>query len=298
MNWQLKALGHWIFDTAPRGQDVHYWFQRKVTRTLPRSTANYQTRAAAFAAHLENLRTHAPGVEQDGCALEIGAGRDLMSQFLLWSYGFNRQIVIDVSPLIRRELLNRAIEEVNRFNSSARNGYRRLPHKIEGACAAALSNAYQIDYRAPADARATGLAARSVDFITSTNTFEHIPQEEIRRILAEFRRILKPGGILSLKIDYQDHYSYSDKSITAYNFLQFDTKRWRRYSPPSHYQNRLRHPEHLSLIREAGFEILQEQTEPLTTRDLHQVKSLKLDPRFMSMRPEELAIRASTLVCR
>ena len=54
---------------------------------------------------------------------------------------------------------------------------------------------FGIFYKAPFDARMTKLLDASIDACVSTDTFEHIPKDEILEILKELKRILKPGGI-------------------------------------------------------------------------------------------------------
>lgn len=36
MDWRLKAVAFWVFQFMPLGDQVHYWAQRHVTKTLPR----------------------------------------------------------------------------------------------------------------------------------------------------------------------------------------------------------------------------------------------------------------------
>lgn len=60
--------------------------------------------------------------------------------------------------------------------------YARNRHAREG-----------IDY-VVADAADSGLAEESLDCVVSFETIEHVPDDEA--LLAEFRRILKPGGLL------------------------------------------------------------------------------------------------------
>src|SRR5205823_13839725 len=90
-----------------------------------------------------------------------------------------------------------------------------------------LEEIYGIDYRAPCDAKKTGLPSLSVDYITSTSTLEHIPPEAIRLILRECYRVLRDRGVISLLIDYNDHYTYSDHKISVYNFLRYSDWVWR-----------------------------------------------------------------------
>ena len=74
-------------------------------------------------------------------------------------------------------------------------------------------DSYKLNYIAPKDTRETGFNENYFDFISSTVTLEHIPKKNILLILKECYRILNRGGILSMIIDYQDHWSYFDKKI-------------------------------------------------------------------------------------
>src|SRR5438067_829197 len=122
--------------------------------------------------------------------------------------------------------------------------------------------------------------AGSVDCITSTNTLEHIPPDDLAAILRECYRILAPSGLVSLDIDYQDHYSFFDPRITAYNFLRYSARTWSFFSPSLHYQNRLRHPDYLELVKAAGFKIIEEKRTDGTAEDLAAVQQMPLDQRF------------------
>jgi ubiquinone/menaquinone biosynthesis C-methylase UbiE len=159
-----------------------------------------------------------------------------------------------------------------------------------------LQDYYGIKYLAPFDARDTQLAVSSVDCITSTNTLEHIPLGDIKAILRECRRILKDDGLMSFRIDYQDHYSYFDGSISAYNFLQYSERQWKVFNPALHYQNRLRHRDYLALVTEAGFSVLEENVESPSAEDLRVLRDIRLDARFRSYPPEELGVRSSLIV--
>src|SRR6476619_3422483 len=81
-----------------------------------------------------------------------------------------------------------------------------------------LEERFGIRYLAPCDARGTGLPAESIDFVSSTDTCEHIPGTELAEIFRECHRLLRPGGAFSCRIDLQDHYAYFDRSLSKYNF--------------------------------------------------------------------------------
>ncbi|MFM6005613.1 MAG: methyltransferase domain-containing protein, partial [Sphaerospermopsis kisseleviana] len=85
-----------------------------------------------------------------------------------------------------------------------------------------------VDYIAPGDASELSIPSNSIDFHTSYTVFEHIPPDIIKAIIKEGKRVLKSNGLFVHKIDYSDHFSHSDKSISAINFLQFSDSEWNR----------------------------------------------------------------------
>jgi 2-polyprenyl-3-methyl-5-hydroxy-6-metoxy-1,4-benzoquinol methylase len=161
------------------------------------------------------------------------------------------------------------------------------------AVCAQLKKSYGIDYRAPCDATHTGLQSGKIDRITSTNTLEHIPKSELKPVMDECHRLLSAGGVISLLIDYADHYAYFDSTISPYNYLQYSDRTWALFNSSLHYQNRLRHRDYLNLLGEAGFRILEEQrfgTNP------EAIQHLSIDRRFSTYTPEELAVSSALIL--
>jgi SAM-dependent methyltransferase len=293
MNWKLKALAQSALSRLPYASTINYWGQKFITRA-------HQNPGVVVADRLERSRwfmrqfSRHGGVKPDGAHFfEFGAGWDLAGPLAMYCLGASRQCVLDIERCAHVELVNGVIGELNRREAE-------LP-RTPGAPIRALQELkprFGIDYRAPADARATELPAASVDCITSTFTMEHIPAPDLKAILAESRRILKPGGLILSLIDYQDHYSYRDPSISVYNFLQYDERQWRRFNPPLHYQNRMRHSQYRRMFAEAGFEILDEELKRPSAEDLACVASLEHARCFQEFDREDLAIRGSAMVCR
>jgi SAM-dependent methyltransferase len=131
-----------------------------------------------------------------------------------------------------------------------------------------LEHHFGIRYLAPRDARATGLPSSSVDFASSAATLEHIPAIDLVPLLAECRRLLRPDGAMSSRIDLRDHYAHFDPTISPYNFLRFGMRTWRILNPPLHHQNRLRRPDYLEAFATAGFHIVEERVTEQSERDL------------------------------
>ena len=150
-----------------------------------------------------------------------------------------------------------------------------------------------IKYIAPGDASHLNLPNSSVDFHTSYNVLEHIPPEIIKAILKEGQRILKQDGIFIHCIDYSDHFSHSDKSISSVNFLQFSDNYWDKIAGNRYmYMNRLRHDDFIDLFQNLNCEILVD--EPNIDESLLLQKSgFKLDAKFSSKSDEAITIIGS-----
>lgn len=295
-SWKQKALLQRALSALPAGHRVNYLFQRHVTHGLPMPDDDLRAAAALGVHHVQRLTELSGRDVSAGRFFEFGAGWDLHMPLVLWCLGVNRQLVVDIRPLVRPDLVADVARRLG--------GPLRLPELVrvppvpdpDSPGLSSFLGGLGIDYRAPCDARETGLPAGSVDFATSTNTLEHIPPDDIRAILRECHRILADDGLMSFQIDYKDHYSYFDGSISAYNFLAFDERAWRRYNSSLHFQNRLRHRQHVALLEDAGFEIVEEQLTRGSEDDLALLASLPVQPPFAGQDLEDLAVRDSRLV--
>lgn len=295
-SWKQKAMLQRGLSALPAGHRVNYLFQRHITHGLPMPDDDLRRAATLGVHHVERLADVSRRDVSAGQFFEFGAGWDLHMPLVLWCLGVDHQLVVDIRPLVRPELVANVARRLG--------GALRLPEFVrippvpepDGVGSGSFLDALGIEYRAPCDARATGLPDRSVDFATSTNTLEHIPPDDIRAILRECHRLLADDGLMSFQIDYKDHYSYFDGSISAYNFLTFDERAWRRYNSSLHFQNRLRHHQHVALLEDAGFEIVDEQLTRGSDDDLALLASLPVQPPFRGADLEDLAVRDARLI--
>ncbi len=140
---------------------------------------------------------------------------------------------------------------------------------------------------------------KKFNFISNTVTFEHISEDDIVKMFKECYRILKLGGVMSCFVDLQDHYSYFDKTISCYNFLKFSNKTWKLLNSPLHFQNRLRYPDYINLIKQTDFEILNTELERPSVADMQTLKQLPLAIRFKTKYSlEDLGIKSFWIVLR
>jgi hypothetical protein len=260
MKWQTKSAVLRALDKLPAGDALYYFMQRNVTHSLPRPIKRIPEYSRNFYRHIEAFRSW--GIDLDkGLLMTFGAGWDLFENLIFYGYGVNRQIVIDIKPLARRELINGIAAYLDKNAVEGAVPRRFLPLEEATGLNASLLRRYGIDYRTPGDARSVDLLDRAVDMIATTHTLEHIPGDVIADIMKECRRLISPGGAVSMLIDYSDHYSHADPSISVYNFLRFPINEWRPHNVDRHFQNRLRHSDYERLFEAAGFRIVTNEPE-------------------------------------
>ena len=300
MNWKYKALLHILFSKIPLGEHLAYLSQRYLTKSLPVTDDKFVSVVSLVNQHLEVFQKHCSRPLGEVSFYEFGAGWDMIVPLTFYAFGVERQILVDLRPLLRGHLVNDTVAKFQRVKldlALSRKPDRPLDDSLS-AFLHPLKQYYGIDYRAPCDARNTGLRKGSIDCISSTNTLEHIPKEDIRLIFRECHRLLQRDGLMTFLIDYQDHYSYFDGRISVYNFLQYSDKDWAFFNPDLHYQNRLRHQDYLDLFNEEGFEIVVENRTEGTQADLKMLENFPLEKRFEAYKLTELAVRKAHVLVR
>jgi SAM-dependent methyltransferase len=301
MRWVAKAALQRGLGVLPQGERLNYVFQRHVLHSFPVGDAAYRQKFTRATAHLAAYEEHGPGVPAaEATFYEFGAGWDLAIPVSYALLGIGRQVVVDIRPSARTELVNETIAALGRLRPELEESAGRSLRDLGGPVAsiAELEPRFGIRYLAPRDARATGLPTGSIDFATSTDTCEHIPGPDLAAIFAETRRLLRPGGAFSCRIDLQDHYAYFDPSLSRYNFLRYSDRTWRLVNSPLHYQNRLRAPEYLELVREAGLELVVSNPSGPSEAGRTELEALPLAPRFRKYPPEELGVTVLSFVAK
>jgi hypothetical protein len=240
---------------------------------------------------------------------EVGTGRAPIVPLAYWLMGARRTITVDVNPYLKAELVQEALEYVTahqehvtrlfgdllqpdrfkRLLEFHRTGRFSLPRFLD-LCA--------IDYIEPADAAKSGLPPGSIDFHASYTVFEHIAPNVLAGILVEGTRMVREDGLFVHMIDYSDHFSHADESISAINFLQYSDAEWTRYADNRYmYMNRLRHDDMMRLFESSGHRVLAVTTHTdERARALLETGLLRIDERFRDKSHEILSIRGSWVV--
>jgi hypothetical protein len=92
-------------------------------------------------------------------------------------------------------------------------------------------------------------------------------------------------------IDTGDQFAAGDRSINSINFLQYSEKEFSKYNSAICFQNRLRPPTYLQIIKEHNFEILIYETQ-VDSRALRELPQMKIHSEFLNMTPEEICTKS------
>lgn len=224
-------------------------------------------------------------------AFEIGAGPDLQISMCLSLLGLNKIITVDICPAdpVRVQIVYRFYRE-----HYATFGIKSVPQIKEKFTnknlSTLLAQYFNIDYRAPYDAAKTDLPDKSIDFVYSISTFEHIRPHLLPGIINEAYRILRSGGIFHVGIDFKDHGIYKNHSrATLYDYLQYSSTLWEKLEQQNkiYYQNRLCLSDYLANFTAAGFEIVEIIKDPITETDRAVFATVKVADEFKNKYTDE-----------
>ncbi len=238
--WKIKSLIFSFIDYLYLAK-LLYFLQKFITK---RSRIDLLLYSPDWKMHKDALNKY----KTKNVVFEFGAGKSLVQNLYLSNF-VKKQFVVDLYPMLDFELVDFEREqllEIEKIRSRFKiKNLKDLEH-------------YGIHYYAPYDATKIHLSDKSIDACISTNTLEHIPKFDIILIFSELYKKLKDEGIVSLIIDYSDHYAHTDNNISLLNFLKFSDHKWKRYNHKIHFQNRLRHYEYIDIFEKIGFLTIKE----------------------------------------
>lgn len=267
MNWKLKAKIQNLVNLLPSSfsYPTYYWIQRNLGG-LKKAKIDPTKRLEAG---IETCNR----IKKVGCSpigatfLEVGTGRRINTPLAFWLLGAERVITVDLNPYLKEELVKNDLDYIqknkieiqklfeDRIFDDRLNSLLNFIHSEYNLVD--LLKFINVEYISPGDASQLPLSSQSIDFHTSYTVFEHIPPEILNKILMEGNRVLKDNGLFVHKIDYSDHFSHSDKSISPVNFLQFSDDEWDKIAGNRYmYMNRLRHDDFVDLFQDLNHHIL------------------------------------------
>lgn len=178
--------------------------------------------------------------------LELGPGDSLFSALITRAFGGSASYLVDVGPF--------AVTDVERYRRMSEL-LRQKGLPVTDTYAWSRINDYlmacQARYLTEGVCSLKDIPNASVDFIWSNAVLEHIRKCDFFLMLRELRRIIRPDGVCSHRVDLRDHLS------GALNNLRFSDRTWESefFSSSGFYTNRIRFSEMLGLFRDSGFSV-------------------------------------------
>jgi SAM-dependent methyltransferase len=233
--------------------------------------------------------------------LDLGSGWNPTAPLVLVAAGAARVHLTDIERLLDAEtlratavfLLERGAAVARALGISEALLRERLDPGTDHALEPLLKR-LNLTYSVPFDSA----TAPAVDLIVSRTTLEHIPPETLLRLYGDFQRCLRPGGAMAHIIDNSDHREHRDKRLSRIDFLRYPASTWRLLClNKQDYCNRLRHSDHIALIRAAGFRIELERAE-IDEKAAIEATRMRLAEEFRGKQPRDLAVITSHVIAR
>lgn len=236
---------------------------------------------------IESFDTHAGRVldstRREGfTCLEVGPGESVSSAVVACARGAGRTLLVDVAPYASMDLADyRTIIDV----LSPQLDLRDVTSVPE------LLTRCRADYLTAGTESLRSLPDASVDFIWSQAVLEHVRKNEMDELLVELRRVLKPDGAASHRVDLEDHFEHS------LNNLRFSDRVWESdwMAKAGFYTNRLGYEEMLRRFEAAGFNVEVVQVDRWDTLP---IPRSRMDPQFRGLALDDLLVSGFDVILR
>lgn len=236
--WHTRIAAKLVLSRVPAG----YAFWHRLDLFSHGSMDRPDYAHDVFATHFR--RTPFGRKERGYVALEIGPGDSAMSALVARAYGATTCFLVDAG----------------RFAATELAPYQRLAAQLKqrGMPVPDISDANTLDevlsacgarYMTEGLESLRELPSSSIDFVWSQAVLEHVRRADFLPTMNELRRVLRPDGACSHRVDLMDHLG------GGLNNMRIPSRWWEKdwMAKSGFYTNRLRFSEMLQLFRDAGF---------------------------------------------
>lgn len=215
--------------------------------------------------------------------LELGPGDGVATAVIVAAYG-GRSILVDTGGY--------ADTDINKYRDLTRELRRRDLNPVDLDGARSINDVLDrcsSEYLTEGLESLRTIASSSVDFVFSQAVLEHVTAHQFLDTLHEMRRILRPGGMSSHRIDLRDHLG------GGLNNLRFSTRIWESnfFARSGFYTNRIRFSEMNELFERAGFSVEIDSVDRWPSPPLPRHK---MAPEFRGFLDDDLAVSGFDVV--
>lgn len=237
--WLLKILIKIIISRLP----IKYSIWRRIGIFRHGGMDNYEYSKKIFFGHLEDMKKYRK--IKNPTILELGPGDGITSAIYSSVLNSPKIYLVDVKPFAENKVdkylkIFNLLKKEYRTNISLKN-INSINSLLKECNAVYLTNGLS---------SLRNIEDSSIDYLFSHSVMEHIKFSEIKLLVREMHRILKPNGVMSHNINYKDHLEDS------LNNLRFSNYVWESefISKSGFYTNRIPAVEMHKIFKENGFE--------------------------------------------
>jgi hypothetical protein len=286
-HWMTKAAVQKLLSLLPAGGVGNAFCQRYVTRTLALDSARFERAVLQCRQHLESYFAIWGRFVGGTTIFELGSGWYPIFPIGMYLCGASRVTTLDIEPLLSAERVWLTLQFYCQYAEDGRLGSllpwidRRKVHSLAKVLSDPNLRSVEELLRPMGisakvgDARDVELGSEPIDFFFSNSVLQHIPAHVLRDMFKRFRRLAAPGAVMSHYIYMGDPFIDFDPATTPYNFLRYSSRAWRLIDNSLKPHNRLRLSDYCRLHREAGWEVLAEDSTLGSAEDLRRVPLAK-----------------------
>lgn len=279
--WQTKIAAKILLARLPLG----YRLWQKMNLFKHGQMERPQYALDVFTAHFGRVEFSRKTAGFSG--LEIGPGDTLFSAVIAKTFGASRLYLVDTGPFARRDVkpyleMAAELKRIGRRPPPALENCEGIDQVLSVCSAVYLTNGVN-SFRAIPDA--------SVDFIWSQAVLEHVRQRDFPMLVREMRRVLRPGGVCSHRVDLKDHLG------GRLDNLRFSERLWESefMAGSGFYTNRIRYSEMLQEFEAGGFSVRVVRKEQFS--DLPTPRK-RMAERFRTISDEDLMVSGFDVILR
>ena len=279
LRWYLKMPLKAILSRVP----LSHKLRNKLGVFNKGKMENFSYAKGVFTKHLSRACLLEKEGNIDRVVMELGPGESLFSALLAKSYFFKSSLLIDAGNYALPSL-----KEYKNFSKWLANEGLPCPQINDCFSIDAMLSVLDSEFLTDGLNSLRSLSDETVDLIFSQAVLEHVRKNEFAKIAKEFWRVLKPGGVSTHVIDFNDHL---EDSI---NHLRFSDQIWEAdwMASSGFYTNRIRLGEMLLVFEDQGFKVdVLEKKE----WEIIPIPKEHLYSRFKAMADSELKISGATI---
>ena len=280
LNWRVKIVCKIILAHLP----IPYAFWKKIALFEHGFMDDPQYVFDVFHRHYD--RVEFANKNKGWTGLELGPGDSIAAGIIAYAYGAKKTYLVDVGRYVSDD-----VALYQNLVTFLQGKGLDVPNIEKGASFESVLAQFNIDYLTSGNESLAQIKGQSIDFCWSQAVLEHVRRDDFQTLANHAKRVIKPDGAHSHRVDLKDHLA------SSLNNLRFSPKIWESnlFARSGFYTNRIQFTQMLDMFKTAG---LQVETPEVNHWDTLPLSKNKMYSTFRSLSDEELNVSGFDFVGR